>query len=195
MDRPSRPVNAPPAFVPPALAPLPRTPGPRGAALALVALLLLPACSFFEAPQIQRGNRVTEDQLKEITPGVQTRADVQALLGSPTQTSTFGDNLWYYISAKTRQRPGRQLALTDQETVVIGFDGRGVVQEVKRLTDVDGQPVTMVSRETPTPGNERTLLQALFGNIGRIGPAATTPAGAAGAPGGGPAAPGPGPLR
>ena len=30
--------------------------------------------------------------------------------------------------------------------------------------------VTMVSRETPTPGNERTLLQALFGNIGRFGP-------------------------
>jgi hypothetical protein len=27
----------------------------------------------------------------------------------------------------------------------------------------------MVSRETPVPGNERTLLQALFGNIGRPG--------------------------
>jgi hypothetical protein len=27
----------------------------------------------------------------------------------------------------------------------------------------------MVSRETPVPGNERTLLQALFGNLGRPG--------------------------
>jgi hypothetical protein len=27
----------------------------------------------------------------------------------------------------------------------------------------------MVSRETPVPGNERTFLQALFGNVGRFG--------------------------
>jgi hypothetical protein len=27
-----------------------------------------------------------------------------------------------------------------------------------------------VRRITPSPGNERTLLQQLFGNIGRVGP-------------------------
>lgn len=175
MDRPSRLVNAPPR-------PLRAS---RGAALALVALLALPGCSFFQAPTIQRGNRITEEQLKEITPGVQTRQDVQAVLGSPTQTSTFGDNTWYYISSKTRQRPGRALAVTDQETVVITFDGRGTVQEVKRIGEDQAQDVTMVARETPVPGNDRTLLQALFGNIGRFGPGGGLPTGAAAAPGGG----------
>ncbi len=34
--------------------------------------------------------------------------------------------------------------------------------------------VAMVGRETPVPGTERTLLQALFGNIGRVGPQAPT---------------------
>ncbi|MDO9707722.1 outer membrane protein assembly factor BamE [Paracraurococcus lichenis] len=160
MDRPLRPVNAP-AHRPTAA---------RGAVLALAALLALPACSFFEAPVIQRGNRVTEDQLREITPGVQTRQDVQALLGSPTQTSTFGDGTWFYISSKTRQRPGRALAVTDQETVVINFDQRGVVREIRRVGEDEAQPVDMVTRETPTPGNDRTLMQALFGNVGRIGP-------------------------
>jgi outer membrane protein assembly factor BamE (lipoprotein component of BamABCDE complex) len=186
MDRPTRPVNAPSH----------RSPASRGAAqafagLALAGLLLLPGCSFFQAPQVQRGNRVTEEQLQEITPGVQTRKDVEALLGSPTQTSTFGDANWYYISAKTRQRPGRQLALSDQETVVVTFDQKGVVQEVKRLTGNDGQEVTMVTRETPTPGNDRTLLQALFGNIGRVGPGAVTQ----GSQGAGPGAQTPGALR
>ncbi len=186
MDRPSRMVNAPP-----------RRPHARTrAALGLAALLLLPACSFFQAPVVQRGNRITEDQLREITPGVQTRQDVQALLGSPTQTSTFGDATWFYISSRTRQRPGRALAVTDQETVVINFDGRGVVREIKRVGEDQAQPVEMVSRETPTPGNDRTLLQALFGNIGRIGPGAAT----AGSQGtgigpGGQATPGPGTLR
>jgi outer membrane protein assembly factor BamE (lipoprotein component of BamABCDE complex) len=174
MDRPFRPVNATP----------PRRPSLRLSALALPLLLLASACSIFEAPTIQRGNRVTEDQLREITPGVQTKADVQALLGSPTQTSTFGDNVWYYLSSSTRQRPGRQLLLSDQQSVVVEFDTRGVVREVRRVTE--GQPVEMVSRETPVPGNDRSLLQALFGNIGRFGPGATTGAGQ------GQTAPGPG---
>ena len=164
MDRPSRPVNAPSH----------RFPASRGAALAVAALLLLPGCSFFQAPVVQRGHRVSDEQLAEITPGVQTRKDVEALIGSPTQTTTFGDGTWYYISSRTRQRPGRELALTDQETVVITFDQKGVVQDVKRLTAADGQDVRMVTRETPTPGSERTTLQALFGNIGRLGPGAQT---------------------
>jgi len=173
MDCPSRLVNAMPL----------RPSWFRAAALALPALFLLSACSFFEAPEIARGNRVTEDQLREIVPGVQTKNDVQALLGSPTQTSTFGDEEWFYISGKTRERPGRQLALMDQQTVVVSFDRNGVVQGVRKLTEQDSQPVTMVSRETPVPGNDRTLLQALFGNVGRFGPGAQTGPGTATGPG------------
>ncbi|MFC7477644.1 outer membrane protein assembly factor BamE [Dankookia sp. GCM10030260] len=175
MDRPSRPVNAPPR----------RPRASRGTALVLVALLALPGCSFFQAPTIQRGNRITDEQLSEITPGVQTRQDVQAVLGSPTQTSTFGDGVWYYISSKTRQRPGRALSVTDQETVVITFDARGTVQDIKRVGEDQAQAVTMVTRETPTPGNDRTLLQALFGNVGRFGPGSNLQTGGGNAPGGG----------
>ena len=43
------------------------------------------------------------------------------------------------------------------------------------LGEDDGKSVAMVARETPTPGNDRTLLQALFGNVGRIGPGAAVP--------------------
>ena len=176
MDRPCRPVNESSAWFGPMRG--------RGLAVALAGGLLLAGCSVFQAPTIQRGNRVTEDQLAEITPGVQTRQDVQALLGSPTQSSTFGDPVWYYISSRTRTRPGRELSVTDQQTVVIDFDSRGVVTRTRILGEEDGKSVAMVARETPTPGNDRTLLQALFGNIGRIGPGAGVPT-SPGAPGSG----------
>ena len=162
MDRPCRPVNESSAR------------HLRAAALAC-GILLLPGCSVFQAPVVQRGNRVTEDLIAEIVPGVQTQQDVQALLGSPTQTSTFGDPVWYYISSRTRQRPGRELAVTDQQTVVVDFDASGVVKDIRTVGEAAGRPVTMVERETPTPGNDRTLLQALFGNVGRIGPGASVP--------------------
>jgi outer membrane protein assembly factor BamE (lipoprotein component of BamABCDE complex) len=131
--------------------------------------LLLGACSFFQAPVVQRGNRITPDQLAEITPGVQTKADVRTVLGSPTQTGMFGDDEWYYISSSTRQRPASQLVVADQQTVVVEFDRAGVVRRVRALDGSDGRDVQMVDRETPVPGNERTLLQALFGNVGRFG--------------------------
>jgi hypothetical protein len=42
-----------------------------------------------------------------------------------------------------------------------------VVQDIRQLKPEDGRDVGMVSRETPVPGTERNMLQALFGNIGR----------------------------
>lgn len=166
MDRPCRPVNAAPRA------------GRGTLPLVLPLLVGLAGCSLVQAPAVQRGNRITEEQLKEITPGVQTRNDVQTLLGSPTQVSTFGDPTWYYISARTRTRPGRELSLTEQQTVVVEFDQRGVVRQVRTVGEDAMRDVPVVERETPTPGSERTFLQALFGNVGRVGPGSapqTTP--------------------
>ncbi len=162
-----------------------RRPGSRGARLALLAALLVAAggCSLFEAPVVQRGHRVTADLLQDIRPGVHTRADVQALLGTPTTTSSFGAESWYYISSNTRQRPGRALLVSDQETVAVAFDPGGVVTAVRVVTEAEAQPVTMVARQTPSPGTERTLMQALFGNVGRFGPGALGGATAGSGPG------------
>jgi outer membrane protein assembly factor BamE (lipoprotein component of BamABCDE complex) len=162
MDRPRPSVNA---------ASGPRR--PLRAALALAAVLVATGCTLFQSPVIARGNRPTEAQIKDISVGVHTRADVQALLGSPTSTSAFGDQSWYYISARTRLRPMQHFGITDPETVAVDFDDRGTVKQVRVLTETDMPRVSMVSRETPTPGNERTLMQALFGNIGRVSPVPT----------------------
>jgi outer membrane protein assembly factor BamE (lipoprotein component of BamABCDE complex) len=92
---------------------------------------------------------------------------VAALLGPPTARGTFDEENWYYISGFTQVMPGRYLELRDRVVVAISFDRRGVVQDIRELKPSDGQDVGMVSRETPVPGTERNMLQALFGNIGR----------------------------
>lgn len=160
----------------------------RLARLGLPALLLLTtgACQYlpplperprevFDSPRVQRGHAVPPEQLSQITPGVTRREDVRALLGSPSHTGTFSDDTWYYISSFTRQRPGRQLSVTDQRVVVVRFDPQGTVREVRRVGEDEARDIAFVSRETPVPGNERTLMQALFGNIGRFGPGNVAP--------------------
>ncbi len=165
MVRPSRLVNI--------------RPEPRRASL--LALLLLGGCAYlpplperprdvFTTPAINRGHAVTADQLRQVTPGVSTRADVQAALGSPSHTGTFTEDEWYYISAVSQVRPARSLAVRNQRVVVVAFDGAGMVREVRQVDETTMPRVAFVARETPSPGTERTILQTLFGNVGRVGP-------------------------
>lgn len=141
----------------------------RISALVMLAALGLGACERLAPPPVPRGNRVEAEKLAQITKGVQTRSDVAALLGPPTARGTFDEENWYYISGNTQLMPGRYLSLRDRVVVAINFDRRGIVQDIRELKPEDGQDVGMVSRETPVPGTERDMLQALFGNIGRPG--------------------------
>ncbi len=129
----------------------------------------LPGPDMFDAPRQVRGHAVPDEVLAQITPGVTGRDDVAALLGSPSASALFEDNEWFYITGITRLRPGRVESLEQQQVVVVRFDQRGLVQEVQRLGSEARRDVQFVSRETPTPGNDRTLLQQLFGNLGRLG--------------------------
>ncbi len=93
--------------------------------LLLVGCLLLGACSFFEAQSQIRGNKVDADQLKELVPGTSTRADVTALIGSPTARATFDDNTWLYVSEVTRPRVGRTLGVLSQTVLVLELQRSG----------------------------------------------------------------------
>jgi outer membrane protein assembly factor BamE (lipoprotein component of BamABCDE complex) len=133
-------------------------------------LALLPACSVVQTPRTARGNKVDPDLLKELVPGTSTQADVRSLLGSPTARATFDDNQWIYISETTRIRVGRTPGILDQNVTVVTFDTNGVLHDIKRLNEDDSQPVTVVSRATPSPGSEASFMQQLLGNVGRFSP-------------------------
>lgn len=149
----------------------------------LAGLAALSACSAIDAPRQLRGNKVDEDQLKELVIGTSTRADAIALLGSPTVRATFEDNTFIYVSATTRTRVGRTPGIVAQDVTVLTFDQAGVLRGAKRLDQDDAKEVTMVGRATPSPGSEASFLQQLLGNVGKFnaggaaGGARTTPGG------------------
>lgn len=180
-------VNASSDPAPPALVPhrVPKRSRSAPIGVALAAALVLGGCSWlpdmpplpgldlFDTPRTLRGNLVDEEQLQQVVVGVSSRNDVLALLGSPSATGTFDDGEWFYIGGVTRQRPGRLLGIEEQRVVILRFDQRGTLREMRRLGLEDGRDIAAVSRTTPSPGNERGFLQQLFGNIGRVGPGVT----------------------
>lgn len=129
--------------------------------------LALSACV---ARQETRGYVPDEERIAEVTKGVQDRAAVEDLLGSPSAVSTFDDSTWYYITSKTDKVAFFDEEVTNRQIVAVVFDKSGLVSDVHRYTLADGQQIEPVARETPTRGREITILEQLLGNFGRFTP-------------------------
>jgi len=136
--------------------------------LLLVSCLLVSACSYLEPPPQVRGNKVDPESLKELSIGTSTKADVTAVIGSPTARATFDDNTWLYIMEMTQIRVGQTLGDVDQKVVILSFDGQGTLRDIQERGRDDGYQVSVISRTTPSPGTEASFLQQLLGNVGRF---------------------------
>jgi outer membrane protein assembly factor BamE (lipoprotein component of BamABCDE complex) len=114
----------------------------------------------------QRGNLPTEEKLAQVRPGI-SREQVQSILGSPSTSATFTDLSWYYIGQKVEDYAFYRPKVIDRQVVVIQFDNDGLVSEVKTLDKEDGKEIEMVERTTPTVGRDFSIMQQIFGNLGR----------------------------
>ena len=148
--------------------------------VALGLCVVVTACGWFLPPPQTRGNRVEQDQLRELVPGITTKADVTALIGSPTQKAMFDENTWLYITEVTRPRLGQTLGLLDQGVVVLNFNDHGLLTGVKTATQKDAIPTSIASRTTPSPGTEASFMQQLLGNIGKFNAGGTSGLGGGG---------------
>jgi outer membrane protein assembly factor BamE (lipoprotein component of BamABCDE complex) len=121
-------------------------------------------------PPQTRGNKVDPESLAQLVPGTSSRADVVALIGSPTARGTFDDNTWIYIGEVTKPMIAGTETVRDQHVVVLTFDQGGILRGIEQRGRDAGQDVSVVSRSTPSPGNDATILQQLLGNVGRFNP-------------------------
>lgn len=134
-------------------------------AFGLLALASAASCS----PTIDTNGYVFRDaSMAEIKPGAQTKEGVLQLLGTPSSTAAFNENVWYYIGEKNEQLAFFNPELIDRQVLVVRFDDAGFVESTNMLTKDDGSQVAFVDRETPTAGHELTFLEQLLGNIGRF---------------------------
>jgi outer membrane protein assembly factor BamE (lipoprotein component of BamABCDE complex) len=115
-----------------------------------------------------RGNQPPPEQLAQVKIGTSTREDVQALLGTPSNITPFGEESWHYISAITEREAFFEPVFKERKVVTVVFDRAGTVRAIDNRDMEDGKDVVPVGRETPTAGKELNILQQLMGNVGRI---------------------------
>ena len=59
--------------------------------------------------------------------------------------------------------------VTDRRILAISFGDNNKVNNLKYYGLEEGKIISYVDRTTPTRGRELTILQQLFGNLGRLG--------------------------
>lgn len=151
------------------------------AAMAMKLALLLTAglaASGCTSIRENRGYIVDQTLTQSVQPGIDNRQSVQATLGRPTFTSQFGEPVWYYVSSVTGRRPFVRPKIEEHSVLAVRFDAEGNVIAADRSGLDQVVYLTPDSDQTPTLGRERSFLEDLFGNIGRVGaPGMGAPAG------------------
>ena len=114
-----------------------------------------------------QGFQVVDTRPTDIKVGADTRSTVLQKLGSPTTTSTFDKDVWFYMSQMRSQTSFYTPKTVQRDVVAIAFDHDSQqVKAVDTFTLQDGRVIAYNTNETPTRGREMTVLEQLIGSIG-----------------------------
>lgn len=116
------------------------------------------------------GFQAIESDPKDVVVGTDTKSTVRGKLGSPSATSTFDPNVWFYMNQVKQRVAFRRPQVTARNVTAIVFNKETeVVETVNNYTLKDGKVIAYNNRETPTRGRELTVLEQLLGTVGRGG--------------------------
>jgi outer membrane protein assembly factor BamE (lipoprotein component of BamABCDE complex) len=139
----------------------------RRAAYAIVAVSLLSSAACAPITSYS-GFQAIESNPKDVKVGVDTKSTVRGRLGSPSATSTFDPNVWFYMNQVKQRVAFRKPTVVARNVTAITFNKENEqVASVKNFTLKDGKVIAFNGRETPTRGREMTILEQLLGNVGR----------------------------
>lgn len=131
---------------------------------AAVSALALGACN----PVLRSHGYVPPaNQERDIEVGDSQSAVVEQM-GSPSTRAMFDENVWYYISSTREELAFLTPKTRSRSITAISFDQSGTVTGIDEYDLEDGRQFALVDRETPTRGRELTILEQLFGNLGRL---------------------------
>ena len=132
-------------------------------------LLLLALGAGACTPRVHnQGHEVDPERLVQVEAGKTNRDQVLEIMGSPSSNSTFGPEIWYYVSQRVHSTLFFRPEVDERKVVAIAFDPEGVVTAVNTFGLTDGRNVQPVERVTPTSGHEMTVLEQVLGNFGRF---------------------------
>lgn len=140
----------------------------RALFVGLLATVLTGALSGCAGRTDTRGNEIATEQISEIKVGETSRDEVLSMLGSPSSTAKFGDEIWYYIFEQTETVAFLAPDVVNRQVLAVQFDEEAMVSKIGTLGLENSNEVTPVDRKTPTAGNRLSFFEQMIANFGRF---------------------------
>jgi outer membrane protein assembly factor BamE (lipoprotein component of BamABCDE complex) len=112
------------------------------------------------------GKEFTNEVLNKLKIKKFTKEDVIDLLGNPSSSSIFDDDIWYYISLKKRGASLLKPKITDQKVVQLKFKNN-ILIEIKKYKGDKAKSFKFNKKKTKVEGTEHTILKDFTRNLGR----------------------------
>ena len=111
-----------------------------------------------------------EEDLEEIIVGVDTRATVEDVVGSPSSAGIRNSDGFFYVRSRMRTFGPTRPREIERQVLAISFDAEDVVQNIERFGLEDGRVVTLERRVTDNGISNLGFLRQLLGNLGNFDP-------------------------
>ena len=113
------------------------------------------------------GHVINESELKQITIGTTTKADILQLLGQPSFAGAFDIQKLYY-SSQVMLQPVASVKQTQRRVIYIfTLNKNNVLEEIDLVDKDDGLRIAYIDDKTPTPGDRFGILEQVFTNVRR----------------------------
>ena len=116
-----------------------------------------------------RGYVFDNELISKVEVGKTNAGQVLNILGTPSTTSTIDAKIWYYIYSKAETTAFYQPSVSRRRIITVSFNDDSRVTSIDEYGLEDGNIIAFNTNTTPTRGRELTILQQLFGNLGRLG--------------------------
>jgi outer membrane protein assembly factor BamE (lipoprotein component of BamABCDE complex) len=142
----------------------------RRALFALAASVLMANAACAPITSHSGFQAIDADPRKDVAVGTDTKSTVRGKLGTPSATSTFDPNVWFYMNQVKARVAFRRPQVVTRNVTAISFDKDSeAVTHVDNFTLKDGRVIAYNGRETPTRGRELSILEQILGTVGRGG--------------------------
>ena len=115
----------------------------------------------------RHGHVINESELKQITIGTTTKADIVQLLGQPSFAGAFDTQKLYY-SSQVMLQPVASVKHTQRRVIYIfTLNKNNVLESIDLVDKDDGLTIVHIDDKTPTPGDTFGILEQVFTNVRR----------------------------
>jgi outer membrane protein assembly factor BamE (lipoprotein component of BamABCDE complex) len=108
-----------------------------------------------------------EEDLAQVSVGVDTRDTVADIIGAPSSAGVLNDSGYYYVRSRVKHFAWQRPQVTERQVVAISFNQAGIVENIGRYGLQDGKVVPLARRITRN-GQDVNFIKKLLSNVGNF---------------------------